>query len=58
MLPSVDVAADWKVGAVPAAVELLVTAVLLSVAASFPAASWMALLSFELDGSVYATVTV
>ena len=36
MVPSVLVAADWKVGAVPVTVELLVTEVLLRVAASLP----------------------
>ena len=35
-MPSVEVAADWKVGAVPATVELLVTEVLFSDAASLP----------------------
>ena len=36
LVPSVLVAADWKVGGVPATVELLVTEVLLSDAASLP----------------------
>ena len=52
LLPSVDVAADWKSGAVPAIVELLVTDVLLSDAASLPSTSWMALVSSEADGSL------
>ena len=51
-MPSVDVAADWKVGAVPASEELLVTGVGFSDAASLPAASWMALLSLDPDGSL------
>ena len=51
-MPSVEVAADWKVGGVPATVELLVTVVVFSDAASLPAASWMALLSLESDGSL------
>ena len=36
LVPSVDVAADWKVGAVPVTAELLVTAVVFSDAASLP----------------------
>ena len=51
-MPAVLVEAEVKVGAVPATVELLVTEVLLSVAASLPWLSWMALLSLEPDGSV------
>ena len=38
-MPSVDMAAETNVGAIPATDELLVTAVLLSVAASLPAES-------------------
>ena len=51
-MPSVDVAAEEKVGAVPSTVELLETEVMLSDAASLPAASWMALMSLESDGSL------
>ena len=39
LVPSVDVAADVNVGAVPATVELLVTEVLVKDAASLPAES-------------------
>ena len=52
MVPSAFVAAEAKVGGVPATVELLVTDLLLRVAASIPAKSWTALLSSEPDGSV------
>ena len=51
-MPSVEVAADWKDGAVPATVELLVTAVVFSDAASLPVGSCMALLSLDPDGSL------
>ena len=51
LLPSLDVAAEEKAGAVPATVELLDTGVMLSETTSLPEGSWMALLSFELDGS-------
>ena len=39
LVPSVDVAADVNVGALPATIELLVTEVLVSDAASLPAES-------------------
>ena len=51
-MPSVEVAAEINVGAVPATVELLVTEVLVKEAASSPSVSWMALLSLEPDGSL------
>ena len=50
-MPSVDVAAEEKVGAVPATVELLDTGVMLSEATSLPEGSWMALVSLAEDGS-------
>ena len=57
MVPSVDVAALLKVGAVPVTSELLVTEVLLRSTTSFPELSWIALVSSPEVGSVYATVT-
>ena len=51
-MPSVDMAAETNVGALPATVELLVTEVLVKEAASLQSVSWMALLSSELEGSV------
>ena len=56
-MPSVLVAADENVGGVPATVELLVTLVELSEAASFPEVSCTALVSLLLEGSEYETVT-
>ena len=40
------------VGAMPVTVDLLLTKVVFSEAASMPCLSWMALLSLELEGSV------
>ena len=54
-MPSVEVAADSNVGApvsTAPTIELLLIEVLAKEAASLPAASWMALLSFEPDGSL------
>ena len=51
-MPSAEVAAETNVGAVPATVELLVTAVVFSDAASLPVGSCMALLSLDPDGSL------
>ena len=51
-VPAVLVAAEENVGAVPSAVELLVTLVELKEITSLPEESWMALESLPLDGSV------
>ena len=51
-VPAVLVAAEEKVGAVPATVELLVTLVELREMTSLPEESWMALASLPLEGSV------
>ena len=52
MVPSVDVAALLKVGAVPVTSELLVTEVLLRSGTSFPELSCIALVSLPEVGSV------
>ena len=51
-VPSVFVAADVNIGAVPATVELLVTLVVAKSTTSLPAESWIAFASSLPDGSV------
>ena len=57
VVPAVFVAADTNVGTDRSTVELFVTEVAASVAASFPAESCTAEESLPSVGSVYATVT-